>query len=84
MPEDFDDTIEIVVDEQAEAIENDEEEVLYENGKPFWMRYFKADYLGESNPKNKKLLLQAGIKTDMGKIFWKIRCKNDFKISLLK
>jgi hypothetical protein len=24
-----------------------EEEVLDENGKPFWQRYFKADYLGE-------------------------------------
>ena len=35
MPEDFDDTIEIAVDEQAEVIENYEEEVLYEDGKPF-------------------------------------------------
>lgn len=66
MPEDFDDIVEIAVDEQAEAIENGEEEVLDEDGKPFWMRYFKADYLGESDPKYKKLLMQAGIKTDNG------------------
>ena len=33
------------------------------------MRYFKADYLEESDPKYKKFLLQAGIKTNMGKIF---------------
>lgn len=64
MPDDFDDIVDIAVDEQTEAIENGEDEVLDEDGKPFWMRYFKADYLGESDPKYKKLLAQAGIKTD--------------------
>jgi hypothetical protein len=25
-------------------------EVLDENGKPFWMKFFKADYLEDSDP----------------------------------
>lgn len=62
MPDDFDDIVDIAVDEQTEAIENGEE-VLDEDGKPFWMRYFKSDYLGESDPNYKKLLNNAGIKT---------------------
>lgn len=30
-------------------------EVLDENGKPFWMKFFKADYLGENAPSNASL-----------------------------
>ena len=66
MPDDFDDIVDIAVDEQTEAVANGEEEVLDEEGKPFWMKYFKADYLGDSDPKYKKLLMQAGIKTEEG------------------
>ena len=65
IPEDFDDIVDIAVDEQeqvqAQAITNDE--VLDENGKPFWMRYFKADYLGETDPNYEELLVKAGIKS---------------------
>lgn len=32
-----------------------------EDGKPFWMRYFKADYLGDSDPTYQKLLQKEGI-----------------------
>lgn len=66
IPEDFDDIVDIAVDEQEEAmaIGNGQEELLDENGKPFWMRYFKADYLGESNPEYQNMLLKAGVITD--------------------
>jgi hypothetical protein len=47
--------VDIVVSEQRDkadilAIESDKnkkhtEEVFDENGKPFWMKFFKADYL---------------------------------------
>lgn len=62
IPEDFDDIVDIAVDEleERQAIGN-EEEVLDEDGKPFWMRYFKADYLGETDPNYQKLLINAGI-----------------------
>jgi hypothetical protein len=58
VPEDFDDIVDIAVNEQAEMNDN-EEEVLDENGKPFWMRYFKSDYLGETNPEFQKVLDNA-------------------------
>jgi hypothetical protein len=28
-------------------------EVLDENGKPFWMKFFKADYLADDEPPSK-------------------------------
>ena len=63
IPEQFDEVVDIIAQEQRERGEqmveyqekgmNDEEaseaasEVLDENGNPFWMRFFKEDYLGE-------------------------------------
>lgn len=64
IPEDFDDIVDIAVEEQSQAREDGEEEVLDEDGKPFWMRYFKADYLGEEDPTYKRLLAKEGIKED--------------------
>lgn len=64
IPEDFDDIIEIAVDEQTQAIQNGEEEMMDEDGKPFWMRYFKADYLGDTDPAYQKLLANAGIQSE--------------------
>lgn len=31
-------------------------EVLDENGKPFWMKFFKADYLADEEPQAKQTL----------------------------
>lgn len=64
IPEDFDDIVDIAVEEQSQAREDGEEEMLDEDGKPFWMRYFKADYLGEEDPTYKRLLAKEGIKED--------------------
>lgn len=33
-------------------------EVLDENGKPFWMKFFKEDYLGETKKASKPLTLK--------------------------
>ena len=52
MPEDFEEIVEIVTEEQKQRQEEDE--VLDESGKPFWMRYFRADYLGDAEEKLKK------------------------------
>lgn len=62
----FDDVVDIIANEQRERGEQivdyqekgmaDEQlseaasEVLDENGKPFWMKFFKADYLEDSDP----------------------------------
>jgi hypothetical protein len=72
IPEDFDDIVDIVVEEQSQAREYGEEEdegeeVLDEDGKPFWMRYFKADYLGEEDPTYKRLLEKENIITTANK-----------------
>ena len=83
IPEDFDDIVEIAVDEQTEAIENGEE-MLDEDGKPFWMRYFKADYLGESDPKYKNLLLKAGVTNDEGDSFKNNQKKKQLQDELIK
>jgi hypothetical protein len=40
IPEDTDEQVEIIVNEHRE-------EVLDEDGKPFWQKFFKADYLEE-------------------------------------
>lgn len=41
-------------------------EVLDENGKPFWMKFFKADYLADDEPKNtKKAAATLNNKKDM-------------------
>lgn len=63
IPEDFDDIVDIAVDEQSQA-QQDGEEILDEDGKPFWMKYFKADYLGESDPTYQKLLAKQGINAE--------------------
>lgn len=62
----FDDVVDIIANEQRERgeliVEYQEKgmvdeqlseaasEVLDENGKPFWMKFFKADYLEDSDP----------------------------------
>lgn len=76
IPEQFDEVVEIIANEQRERgehivdlqekgmsdLESSEmaSEVLDENGKPFWMKFFKQDYLAaedqesvELNAKNK-------------------------------
>jgi hypothetical protein len=37
----------MTVTEVEDAISEAGTEILDENGKPFWMKFFKADYLGE-------------------------------------
>jgi hypothetical protein len=34
--------------EQNKNPDDEAAEILDENGKPFWMKFFKADYLGET------------------------------------
>jgi hypothetical protein len=65
IPEQFDEVVDIIAQEQREKGEqivdaqergkkpSDEVEQLDENGNPFWMKFIRADYLGESgNAKN--------------------------------
>jgi len=35
---------------EESMIEEGSAEVLDENGKPFWMKFFKADYLADEEP----------------------------------
>lgn len=60
IPEDFDDIVDIAVEEQQLLNEEGRDE---DEGKPFWMRYFKADYLGESDPTYQKILEKEGVTT---------------------
>ncbi|CAI2376509.1 unnamed protein product [Moneuplotes crassus] len=61
IPEEFDDIVDIAVEEQQMA--NEEGVELNDKEKPFWMNYFKADYLGESDPTYQRLLQKEGIQT---------------------
>lgn len=74
LPEQFDEVVDIIANEQRERgeqiVEYQEKtgavkdfdqiseaasEVLDENGKPFWMKFFKEDYLGETKKPSKSL-----------------------------
>jgi len=49
------------MDEQCDILENEtREEVLDEDGKPFWQKFFKADYLEDKMDRDAK-----GSATDM-------------------
>ena len=48
---------------EESMIEEGSAEVLDENGKPFWMKFFKADYLADEEPPAK----QGGKNQTMGK-----------------
>jgi hypothetical protein len=63
IPEQFDDVVDIVINEQRERGEQivesqmrgrtkEQQEIYDETGKPFWMKFLKADYLGENEPEN--------------------------------
>ena len=63
IPEQFDEVVDIVVNEQREQgerivdkqLKNQKvEEVFDENGKPFWMKFLKEDYLGEKTEGEEK------------------------------
>ena len=73
----FNDVVDIIANEQRERGEqiveyqengmNDQEvsdataETLDENGNPFWMKFLKADYLGESDQQNASIkIAKAG------------------------
>lgn len=59
IPEQFDEVVDLVVEEnreRAELLVNDQinnqgkhaQEILDESGKPMWMKFLKEDYLGEN------------------------------------
>lgn len=70
IPDDFDDIVDIAIDEQSQANQNREymegEGEGEDDGEsqPFWTRYFKADYLGDTDPAYKNLLAKEGINAE--------------------
>eukprot|EP00347_Sterkiella_histriomuscorum_P021750 403332895 len=69
IPEQFDDVVDFVVNEERDKAEmlvqdrmqNDgkyDEEIYDDTGKPMWMQFFKEDYLGESKSQNLNLSLK--------------------------
>ncbi len=73
----FDEVVDIIAQESRERGEQvvelleqnknpDDEaaEILDENGKPFWMKFFKADYLGETAETQGKTMGKTTTKTN--------------------